>query len=220
MQEENVSIFFSSIHTAQQVVVELKKLLTDLSEREFYGTKMYAKIKLGMKKSKFEKKWWIFVPKNISKNLIAYYHKALFYPRIKRMEESVLQLFMWPGCSKDIAEGVQTYGICQKNKNTNDRRSGKMSMKNNFQINPLEVMSVDLIGLWKSSIKKLNIKQKETIQINALTMMDDATGWLEIIPIMNKQSKEIVLLLDREWFCIYPKPLTCRHNNGGEYDGR
>ena len=51
-------------------------------------------------------------------------------------------------------------------------------------------------------------------------MMDDATEWLGILSIMNKQSKEKAMLVDSEWFCRYPRPFTCRHDNGGEFDGR
>ena len=58
------------------------------------------------------------------------------------------------------------------------------------------------------------------MQISALTMMDDATRWLEIIPISNKNCKEIAYLVDSEWFCRYPRPLICRHDNGGEFEGR
>ena len=50
-------------------------------------------------------------------------------------------------------------------------------------------------------------------------MMDDATGWIEIIYITNKRSREIVYLVDSEWFCRYPRPLECKYDNGGEFDG-
>ena len=172
-----------------------------------------------IKKSKFDKKWRIFVPKNIRHNLIEWYHEALMHPGIKRMEESILRYFTWPGCTKDISEFVKTCNICQKNKNTNNARSGKIPMKDNLQINPWEVLSVDLIGPWRATIEDINSKQKETMQINALMMMDDATGWLELVPIMNKKNKEIALLVDSEWFCRYPRPFTCRHDNGGEFHG-
>ena len=47
----------------------------------------------------------------------------------------------------------------------------------------------------------VNIESSDGRQINGLTMMDDATGWLEIIPIPNKSNKEIAYLVDSEWFC-------------------
>ena len=53
----------------------------------------------------------------------------------------------------------------------------------------------------------------------ALTMMDEATSWVEIIPISNKESKTITSLVDSEWFCRYPRPLYCAFNNGGEIIG-
>ena len=67
---------------------------------------------------------------------------------------------------------------------------------NNLKINPWEVLSVDLVGPWKAVIENIDKKNKENIKTSALTMMDDATGWLEIIPILNKTSKEIAYLVD------------------------
>ena len=74
-------------------------------------------------------------------------------------------------------------------------------IKNNLEINPREVLLVDLIGPWKGTIQNVKEKRKETIQLSALTMRDDATGWLEIIPISNKNGKEIAYLVDSKWFC-------------------
>ena len=90
LHEENVIVDNTKIYTAQRDDVELKKLQTDPNKKEFYATKMYGNTTLWIKKSKFDKKWRIFVPKNIRHNLIEWYHEALMHPGIKRMEESVL----------------------------------------------------------------------------------------------------------------------------------
>ena len=53
-----------------------------------------------MKKSKFNKKWQIFVPKNIRHNLVEWHNKALMHPGIKRMEENVLLTYTAVGSAK------------------------------------------------------------------------------------------------------------------------
>ena len=50
-------------------------------------------------------------------------------------------------------------------------------------------------------------------------MVDDASGWLEIVAISNKKINEIAYLNDSEWFCWYPGPLIYRYNKGGAFNG-
>ena len=52
-----------------------------------------------------------------------------------------------------------------------------------------------------------------------VTMMDEATTWIEIMPIDNKKSEDIALLVDSEWFNRYPRPIRCIHDNGTEFTG-
>ena len=56
-------------------------------------------------------------------------------------------------------------------------------------------------------------------QIFCLTMIDEASGWPEIMPIKNKESKNIAELTNSEWFCRYPRPEYCIHDNGKEFIG-
>ena len=116
LQKEYVPIDYIKIHTAQRDDVELKALQTDPKKKDFYGTKKYGKTKLWIKKSKFDKKWRIFVPKSIRQNIVGWYHEALMHPGIKRMEESVLRYFTWPGCTKEIAEFVKNVTFVKKTK--------------------------------------------------------------------------------------------------------
>ena len=51
----------------------------------------------------------------------------------------------------------------------------------------------------------------------ALTIIDKASVWLEIIPIPNKLSKNIALLVDSEWFCRYPRPTYCINDNNKDF---
>ena len=50
-------------------------------------------------------------------------------------------------------------------------------------------------------------------------MMDDATGWIEIYPISDKESQAIALATATEWFYRYPRPKKCIHDNGTEFVG-
>jgi len=51
-------------------------------------------------------------------------------------------------------------------------------------------------------------------------MVDELLRWLEIDSIVKKSSANITELLDTQWFCRYPWPLYCIHNNGTEFTGK
>ena len=46
--------------------------------------------------------------------------------------------------------------------------------------------------------------QTKTVQIWALTMIDEGLSWPEIVAITNKYAEEIVTLVDDTWFARYP----------------
>ena len=129
-----------------------------------------------------------------------WYHEALMHPGQARMEECTLKYFTWPGCTKDIARFTKSCSVCQKCKNTNKGRTRQIPLKDNIKIEPWNVLSVDLVGPWKTKIKKGN--KKLEIEIWALTMMDDATGWIEIIPMKNKKVRKLPIWWTRNGFVV------------------
>ena len=58
-----------------------------------------------------------------------------------------------------------------------------------------------------------------TTSICCLTMIDEASTWPEIMPITNKESRNIAEIVDAEWFCRYPCAEYCIHDNGKEFVG-
>lgn len=50
-------------------------------------------------------------------------------------------------------------------------------------------------------------------------MIDPATRWVELHSVSKygKSSENISLIVDREWFCRYPRPTTCIFDNGTEF---
>ena len=62
-------------------------------------------------------------------------------------------------------------------------------------------------------------QKKKKYGIWALTLMDKATGRVDIYPISDKESQAIALATDTEWFCRYPRPKKCIHDNGMELVG-
>jgi hypothetical protein len=85
---------------------------------------------------------------------------------------------------------------------------------------PWEEVHVDLIGPWDVRYNSTAIPGKTTVEkIQALTIMDKATGWPEFVAIKNKTSYHIALLFDSEWLCRYPRPSKVVYDNGTEFTG-
>ena len=54
----------------------------------------------------------------------------------------------------------------------------------------------------------------------ALTAIDEATTWPEIVRIKEKSSLNISRKFDRAWLCRYPRPTRITFDNGGEFLGK
>ena len=62
---------------------------------------------------------------------------------------------------------------------------------------------------------QVNWKKEKRIThtVQALTMVDGATNWLEIAEAPTKDSEAIAKLFDNEWLCRYPRPRKAVHDN-------
>jgi hypothetical protein len=102
---------------------------------------------------------------------------------------------------------------------TNVVKDGQLPLKEDKVIKPWEILSVDLCGPWNIKCEFDVPKQVKTIKIWALKIIDEGSGWPEIMPIQNKYAEEIAQIVDDQWFNRYPRPIYCIHDNGGEFIG-
>ena len=63
-------------------------------------------------------------------------------------------------------------------------------------------MAVDLIGPYGDD------------KLSALTIVDVATRWIEILPLKSKDSLTVSNLTDEQWLGRYPRPEKCIHDQG------
>ena len=73
---------------------------------------------------------------------------------------------------------------------------------------------VDLIGEYK--IKQ---KGKKMLKMKAVTMIDPATGWFEIVQYSDKKSITIANLVEQTWLSRYPWPTLITYDRGSEFIG-
>jgi len=74
---------------------------------------------------------------------------------------------------------------------------------------------VDLIGPYK--IK--NTTNQQILTLWCLTMIDPATGWIEIREIKNKDASNIANLVEQTWLTRYPWPMELTYDRGTEFMG-
>ena len=128
------------------------------------------------------------------------------------MEKTIGIAFWWPNTRKDIERFVKTCHECQKNKKV-CRKYGKLPPKEAEDAIPWKRVNVDLIG--PLTVKTPNGK----FVLNALTMIDPATGWFEVKEIAERSAECVAKSFDDSWLSRYPRPQYIGFDNGGENKG-
>ena len=100
--------------------------------------------------------------------------------------------------------------ICQKNK-VSKIHYGKLPAKV-AESTPWEILAVDLVGPYT-----VTFSDSTEGTLNAMTMIDPATGWLEVHEIKNKTSDNISRILYQNWLTRYPRPKKIIFDNGNEF---
>lgn len=77
---------------------------------------------------------------------------------------------------------------------------------------PWQICQVDLFGPWTFRDNDGNEHK-----LQALSIIDIATRWPEIVPYDSKRSEDIAMLFDRTWLARYPRPEAVIFDNGPEF---
>ena len=142
----------------------------------------------------------IVAPTILWKYVINWYHTHLLHPGTERTYDTISQHCYWPHLRENIPNHIKICKNCQKNKKQN-RKYGKLPAKEAETI-PWDRLLVDLIGPYRIRGKGYD----EPLILKALTMIDPATRWFEILRYDDKQASAIANLLDQTWLCRYPCP--------------
>ena len=155
----------------------------------------------------------LVVPKQLQGRILAWYHHYLRHPGVTRMEKTIGMAFWWDSLGKDVAWYVRTCRKCQIYKKVR-KPYGKLPPKEAEEAIPWKRVNVDLIG--PLTVKTPN-KKKHIL--NALTMIDPATGWFEIAEVPERKAETVAKVFDDTWLSRYPRPKQIGFDNGGENKG-
>ena len=152
----------------------------------------------------------IVIPKILQQRTVDWYHEMLCHPGETRTELSIRQHFDWKGLRTTVAATCKKCTTCQKAK-TSNQKYGKLPPKT-AEVNPWDTLCVDLIGPYK-----IARKGKNDLKLWCLTMIDPATGWFEMAPILNKTAANVADIAERTWFTRYPLPQKIIFDRGTEF---
>jgi len=79
---------------------------------------------------------------------------------------------------------------------------------------PWHTLYIDLIGPYT-----ITDRAGLDYTLWAMTFIDPATGWFEVVETHTKTAEHIGKLLDRVWLCRYLRPIRCIYDNRKEFLG-
>ena len=141
----------------------------------------------------------IYVPKSLRHEVLTWYHHFLCHPGATRLELTIAQSMTWPRLPTECRDFTHVCEVCQCAKK-GTRKYGHLPAKVAEYI-PWDKLCVDLIGPYTVTLGK-----KRVLILHAMTFIDPATGWFEIVEIEEKSSSSMSEKLDTVWLNRYPRP--------------
>jgi hypothetical protein len=117
----------------------------------------------------------IVVPKQLQKRVVTWYHETLCHPGETRTEQTIRLNFNWKNLQKDVEDICKKCHTCQVHKRKK-KKYGHLPEKE-AEAEPWERCCVDCIGPY--TIKR---KNKKSLTLWCVTMIDPATGWFKMTP--------------------------------------
>ena len=154
----------------------------------------------------------ILVPTVLQDRIVAWVHQYLVHPGQERMEKTIGQLFTWPNMRNSIRNYVKSCRQCQLCK-APTKKWGHLPAKQAEESIPWNRVNVDLIGPY--TVKPKGTHKPKTLR--AMTMIDPATGWFEVVQIDNATAEAAQRAMDDTWINRYPRPKEIGFDNGGEF---
>ena len=151
----------------------------------------------------------IYIPQSLRQRVLSWYHEYLLHPGQTRTEQTIRNTMTWPGLTQDVERLCSTCPVCQLTKK--ERKKYGLLPPKTAESDPWVMVCVDLVGPFtiKTPLK--------THSLLALTMIDPATGWFEIVEATNKSAASVQDLFHNTWLARYPRPQFIVFDNGGEF---
>ena len=154
----------------------------------------------------------IVVPKTLQGRIVAWYHEYLVHPGMDRQTKTMAQTLYWRGMEADVGRYVRTCHKCQLCKKTSSKKHGLLPEKEAEPAIPWNRVNLDMIGPLKC-----HQPDGTVLELRALTMIDPATGWFEVVDVPKIDSSHCMDAFDDTWLSRYPRPEFLGYDNGSEF---
>ena len=154
----------------------------------------------------------IVVPSSLQGRIVAWNHEYLVHPGMDRQAKTMAQTLYWRGLDKDVERYVRTCHKCQLCKKTSSKKHGLLPEKVAEPAIPWNRVNLDMIGPLKC-----HQPNGKVLELRALTMIDPATGWFEIVDVPQINSSNCMDAFDDTWLCRYPRPEFLGYDGGSEF---
>ena len=172
----------------------------------------------GTKVTIFNGKVW--VPESCQARIIDWYHINMGHPGVTRTYNSIGSTFGWKGIKAQVEAYVNSCDSCQRNKIQGQKKYGKLPLVQALRDRvPWEKIQVDCAGPWTIRVRNSVTGEIVEHKIKILSVVELSTGWPEFAILANSTAQEAAVALDRCYFCRYPRPKECGHDNGPEFLG-
>ena len=159
----------------------------------------------------------IVMPEALQLRTIQWYHNVLCHPGETRTELTIKQHFTWPNMRKDVHKVCSRCDTCLLTKRNNKKNYGLLPEKK-AESEPWEKLCIDLIGPYPiPTIGRKKNKEPPPLRLWAVTMIDPATGWIEIKEITTKHADVVANVLEKTWLTRYPRPSVITLDRGKEF---
>ncbi len=174
----------------------------------------------------------LVIPKPLQSCAVMWYHHYLQHPGHTRLEETMKAAIYWKGMKNTIQSRTKSCKTCLVNKK-GTQKYGHLPPKIVIST-PWEALCVNLVGPY-------TLKGKDGLSIDfmALTMIDPASSWFEVVElptimrlmtkkvngnertikeeIFDESSDQISRLVNKIWLCRYPQCCYLIYDNGLEF---
>ena len=142
------------------------------------------------------------------------------HPGVTRTYNSIGSTFGWKGIKAQVEAYVNSCNSCQRNKIQGQKKYGKLPLVQALRDRvPWEKIQVDCAGPWTIRVRNSVTGEIVEHKIKILSVVELSTGWPEFAILANSTAQEAAIALDRCYFCRYPRPKECGHDNGPEFLG-
>jgi RNase H-like domain found in reverse transcriptase/Integrase zinc binding domain len=154
----------------------------------------------------------IMIPKRLQRRIVTWYHEQLCHPGETRTESTIAQHYYWRNLRNDVRDVCSRCPTCQKNKKPTQKLGLLPAKDDPAEYTPWDKLCVDLIGPYT-----IKIRPKKELTLWCVTMIDPATGWVEIREIPTKRADVVANIVDAAWFTRYPLPTVITFDRGSEF---